>query len=331
MTDGREAESAGLRAECADGGARGDGALRPVIHGPHALQSEARSVRRAAADAEVDRRMGDEAGHQTHSHARHCTPLRWQRKQIRLASPPASPIGTATTQLGECRVPARGVGEGQGGRGTIAADAKGRVPRQAEVCVTRLRAAARSPASMGQMTDPVGPWITSRSLSAPWERTASSTTPRTSPSPAPQYRQRVRATSCTFIHSSWAGVPCRRTGPRGVGSSPWIASRIGVVPGGRHCRAPAQKRIRHEGAGEDERGEGSEDARAQPRWLLPRCRERVGDQPRVAERELRVLLGDAPPLEQGAHVERVLGDRAVQADRAAGRLELGNRTRRIER
>ena len=116
VSDGRESESAGLRAERADGGARGDGALRPVIHGPHALESEARSVRGAAPGAEVDRRMGDEAGHQTHSHSRHCTPLRLQRKQIR----PASPIGAAATQLAECCVPARGVAEGQGGGGTIA-------------------------------------------------------------------------------------------------------------------------------------------------------------------------------------------------------------------
>ena len=39
------------------------------------------------------------------------------------------------------------------------------------------------------------------------------------------------ATSSTLIHSSCAGVPYRRTGPRGVATSPWMASAIGVSPG----------------------------------------------------------------------------------------------------
>ncbi len=92
-TDRREAESARLGAQRGHGRRHEHGAARPVVHRPATIEAEARPVRTTTAGAEVDGRMGDEAGHHTHSHARHCTPHRWPRKQF---TTPSDGRGTDT-------------------------------------------------------------------------------------------------------------------------------------------------------------------------------------------------------------------------------------------
>lgn len=78
--DRRESEAAGLRAERAHAGNECRGASGVVVDRPQPVKTESRPMRRRATRAEVNRRVGDEAGHQTHSHARHCTPAPCRRK-----------------------------------------------------------------------------------------------------------------------------------------------------------------------------------------------------------------------------------------------------------
>src|SRR5918992_6170807 len=78
--DGLETEAARLRAEHANGGQPCRPVARAVVDRTVALQAEVRPAGRAATRAEVDGWVGDEAGHQTHSHARHCTPGHRPRK-----------------------------------------------------------------------------------------------------------------------------------------------------------------------------------------------------------------------------------------------------------
>ena len=78
-SDGWEAEAARRAAEEPDGRPRGSWG---VEDGPGARQPEPRpAARQAAAGAELDDRVGDEAGHHTLSHGGHCTPGRWARNQ----------------------------------------------------------------------------------------------------------------------------------------------------------------------------------------------------------------------------------------------------------
>ncbi len=80
VPDGREPESARLRSQRADARRRDQGAARAMVDGRRRGQSEPGPVRAATPDAEIDGWVGDEAGHQTHAHARHCTPPPWWRK-----------------------------------------------------------------------------------------------------------------------------------------------------------------------------------------------------------------------------------------------------------
>ena len=52
----------------------------PVIDRRRAIQPEPPAARARTAGAEVDGRVRDVAGRETHSHGRHCTPRPWRRK-----------------------------------------------------------------------------------------------------------------------------------------------------------------------------------------------------------------------------------------------------------
>src|SRR5687768_15654256 len=88
--DRGEAEAARLRAERAYGGDRHARSAGAVVDRAQPIQAEARAVRGTAPGTEVDHRMGDVAGHQTHTHGRHCTPARWRCKPNSETSHPVS-------------------------------------------------------------------------------------------------------------------------------------------------------------------------------------------------------------------------------------------------
>lgn len=77
--DRRKPETARLGAQRPDGG-RCRAAPWPVIDRGDGPQAQPRAVSRASGRAEMDGRMSDETGHETHAHGPHCTPVRGRRK-----------------------------------------------------------------------------------------------------------------------------------------------------------------------------------------------------------------------------------------------------------